>query len=113
VTSRKNLVHDFGHGWFASAFLSSLISDGCSSPHVNGVGFWLANQELTNSKRAPLFCFSGPYTPDPKPVLDAWVAKERAKGMIKPGEYFGDGLVIEVALLVAYENAFPCTVKGR
>ncbi len=31
--------------------------------------------------------------------------------MIKPGEYFGDGLVIEVALLIAYEDAFPCTVK--
>jgi hypothetical protein len=78
-----------------------------------GVGFWLANKELINSKRAPLFCFPGPDAPDPKPVLDAWIAKERAKGMIKPGEYFGDGLVIHVALLVAYEDAFSCTAKGR
>jgi hypothetical protein len=78
-----------------------------------GVGFWVVNKELINSKRAPLFCFSGPYTPDPKPVLDAWIAKERAKGMIKPGEYFGDGLVVEVALLIAYEDAFPCSTKGK
>lgn len=78
-----------------------------------GIGFWVANQELVNSKGTPLFCFSGPYTPDAKAVLDAWIAKERAKGLIKPGEYFGDRIVIEVALLIAYEDSFPCTAKGR
>jgi len=52
--------------------------------------------------------------PDPKAVLDAWIAKDRAsRGMIKPGEYFADGLVVEVALLIAYEDAFPCATKRR
>lgn len=79
-----------------------------------GVGFWVANKELIIGKRDPLFCFSGTYEPDPKAVLDAWIAKDRAsRGMIKPGEYFADGLVVEVALLIAYENSFPCTVKPR
>jgi hypothetical protein len=79
-----------------------------------GVGFWVANKELINGKRDPLFCFSGTYEPDPKAVLDAWISKERAsRGLIKPGEYFGDGLVVEVALLMAYEDSFPCTAKGR
>jgi hypothetical protein len=77
-----------------------------------GVGFWVANKELIAEKRAPLFCFAGTYEPDPKAVLDAWIAKERAsRGMIKPGEYFGDHLRVEVAMLIAYENAFPCTAK--
>ncbi len=74
-----------------------------------GVGLLVANKELVNSKRDPLFCFAGSYEPDPKAVLDAWIAKERAsKGGVVPGEYFGDRLQIEVALLVAYEDAFPC-----
>lgn len=79
-----------------------------------GVGFGVANKELIKGKRDPLFCFSGAYEPDPKEVLDACIAKDRARsGMIKPGEYLGDGLVVEVALLIAYEDSFPCTVKGR
>ena len=74
-----------------------------------GVGFLVANKELVNSKRAPLFCFAGSYEPDPKAVLDAWIAKERAsKGTVVPGEYFGDRLNVEVALLIAYEDAFSC-----
>lgn len=79
-----------------------------------GVGFWVANKELIVSKRDSLFCFPGTYQPDPKAVLDAWIAKERASlGMIKPGEYFGDDLDVEVAMLIAYEESFPCAVKGR
>jgi hypothetical protein len=79
-----------------------------------GVGFWVANKELINQKRDPLFCFSGGYEPDPKAVLDAWIAKDRARrGAIKPGEYFADSLSVNVALLIAYEESFPCTVKGK
>jgi hypothetical protein len=79
-----------------------------------GVGFWVANKELISSKRDPLFCFSGNYEPDAQAVLDAWIAKERAsRGLIKPGEYFGDRIDVEVALLIAYEDSFSCTAKGR
>jgi hypothetical protein len=79
-----------------------------------GVGFWVANKELINQKRAPLFCFSGSYEPDPQAVLDAWIVKERAsRGTVKPGEYFGDRLDIEVALLIAYEDSYPCTATKK
>ena len=74
-----------------------------------GVGFWVANKELIQSKRAPLFCFSGDYEPEAKAVLDAWIAKDRAsKGTLPSGAYFADRLQVEVALLIAYEDAFPC-----
>jgi hypothetical protein len=74
-----------------------------------GVGFIVANKELVHQKRAPLFCFSGNYEPNPQAVLDAWMAKERAsRGTVRPGEYFGDRYDIEVAMLIAYEDAFAC-----
>jgi hypothetical protein len=79
-----------------------------------GVGFWVANKELINSKRDPLFCFTGTYQPEPRAVLDAWIAKDRAScGAIKAGEYFADGLDVEVAMLIAYEDAFSCGAKGK
>jgi len=75
-----------------------------------GVGFWVANKELINSKRAPLFCFAANYEPEPRAVLDAWIAKDRAsKGTLPSGAYFADRLTVEVALLLAYEDAYPCT----
>jgi hypothetical protein len=74
-----------------------------------GVGFLVANKELAHLKRAPLFCFFGPLEPDPQAVLDAWIAKERTKGNVKPNEYFGDRLYLEVAMLIAYKDSFPCT----
>jgi hypothetical protein len=78
-----------------------------------GVGFIVANKELVHMKRAPLFCFSGDREPDPQSVLNAWIAKQRAMGFVQPGEYFGDGYYIEVAMLIAYEDSFPCTVQKR
>jgi hypothetical protein len=72
-----------------------------------GVGFLVANKELLNLKQTPLFCFPG-REPDPQTVLNAWIAKERAKGTVKPGEYFGDRIYLEVAMLIAYEDSFPC-----
>lgn len=79
-----------------------------------GVGFWVANKELINTKRAPLFCFSGSYEPNPQEVLNAWIAKERAaKGTVMPGEYIYDRLDLEVAMLIAYEDSFPCGDKRK
>ena len=77
-----------------------------------GVGLWVANKELINTKRSPLFCFHG-HEPDPQKVLDGWIAKERAKGTVVPGEYFGDRIAIDVAMLIAYEDSFPCAARRK
>jgi hypothetical protein len=76
-----------------------------------GVGFSVVNHELKQNKR-PLFCF--PEKPiDPKAVLDAWIAKNRVPVITPQGEYLGARLRLEVALLIAYEDAFPCGEKSK
>jgi hypothetical protein len=76
-----------------------------------GIGLTVANNELKQS-RSSWLCF--PKEPvDPKAVLDAWIAKNRAKVTTPQGEYLGEAFRLEVALLIAYEDAFPCGAKAK